>query len=583
MLLDRSPLEPGTKVDTDVVLVSRSETPVEHVEVTLTADVVASVPSGKTFATERIEAAPAQRFRWSPGTLAKGEHRQRVRFALAADTPPSYRAARGWCRVQYVVEVHVVIPYWIDRRVSFALPVSAPARELGRGAPAIVATHPRGQVAHELYIEAALDTTELVPGEELRGDVTFANVGARRIRRIEIGFVATEAIRAPGRATNTVARYVATLGSGAPPEGETIPFRIKLPAEAWPSFDARIFALAWHFEVRADIVLGTDVVLRVPIEIARPLPGAPLPERMHRALPVGRQRLARLWSIVAQRAGVSYDEESGAMMAARGPVTMTIAREIFEGTLGIVAHFHYPHLGLDLKLDERTMIDVFARKRWDAPPWLRRYTVQGREAAQLDAFFDEAIGQYLARATRAEMDDDDAHVHVAGAASSASALETVARDALAFLDVLAAALARIPVPENARAIEAAWRDFAASTSGRFEPGRVFVHDASFGGFRFEAGIVWQPDDHEPLGTVLRVPIEPPLARAPDPEDPALSAVAREMLKTLSATPGFHADENEMGVFTHGVTADPKTLEPTLEAMVAVLRALRGSVAAGPFR
>ena len=508
VLLARSLLEPGEPFDVDVVLASRSETPTDYVDVSLVSEVGVAIPQGKTVAARQAQHVPTQCFRWTPKTLAVGEHRQRFRFALPNWAPPSFRAAGGWCRVAYTVEVHVAIPMWIDRHAFFALPVAAPPHMIAAGTQAIVATHTNGPQAGALYIECSLEATQLSPGEELHGEVSFANVASKRIRRITLSIVGTERTREPYNAVNPVVRYATTLVSGPPPEGESFPFRFSLPANLWPSFDARLFALQWTFEVRADVVLGSDVVLTIPIDVARMPPGVEPPPRSHRAVPVGRQRLARLWAIVAQRNGLAYDEHSATMIAsdARGAVSMTLAREAFEGTLGSVATFRYPHLGLDVRLGERGLFTILTR-HFTLPDATAdgRFAVTGRENAQLAAFFDPELARYLATATRVELDDDQCRIHVPGAASTASTLEAVVRAATHVMELLAAAIARIPPPVAMAPNVAAWRAFADATSGRLELGRVWIHDATIGGFRFEVGTVFEPDSPAPRGTLVRVP------------------------------------------------------------------------------
>lgn len=586
VLYDRALIEPGSSFDVDVILTSRSETPTDYVEVTLTADVAVSIPQGKTYATRAAPLAVPQSMRWTPGTLAPGEYRQRVRFAIAPNMPPSYRAGPGWCRVTYVIGVHVAIPLWVDRYASFALPIATPARmPVQTGTAAIVATHPRGPTAGQVYIEASLDATQLRPGDELRGDVSIANVAAKRIRRVTIAFVVYEATRAPMVTAHVVARWAATLVSGPPPEGETFPFRFTIPTQLWPSFDAHLFSLQWQFEVCVDVVLGSDVVLTIPLDVLRLPPGVEMPQS-RRALPVGRERLGRLWAMVAQRIGVSYDDSEAAMIATQGAVTMKLVREAYQGTLGIVAHYRYPHLGMDVHLGPRGLLGtMFTRGSFETKSRAAsdRFTIAGREPAQLAAFFDATLATHLASATSAEMDDDLAHVRVAGAASSANTLETVARGALGLLALFNAAIARIPPPAAMSAHEHAWRDFAATYGGRYEPGRVWIHDATLHGFRFDIGTAWEPHDTKPLFTVVHVPIEPPLERAPTVEDASLSAGAREALRGLVALEGFHAEATEMGFAVARITPDPATLMPQVEAIITVLRALRGAVAAGPFR
>jgi hypothetical protein len=584
VLLARSPLEPGEPFDVDVVLTSRSETPTEHVDVVLVSEVGVAIPQGKTVAARQIEHVPKQYFRWTPGTLGVGDYRQRFRFILPNWAPPSYRAAGGWCRVAYTVDVHVVIPMWIDRRAYFALPMAAPARMPTAATQTIIATHPNGPQSGAMYIECSLDATQLSPGEEIHGDVSFANVASKRVRRVTISILGTERTHEPYNAANPVLRYATTLISGPPPEGENFPFRFTLPRDLWPSFDARLFGLQWAFEVRADVVLGADVVLTIPIDVSRLPPGIEPPPRSHRAIPVGRQRLGRLWAIVAQRKGLTYDDQSATMIGSRGNVSLTIAREAYEGTLGTVATYRYPHLGLDVKLGERGLFAGLTR-HFDLPdPRANaRFTVTGREPAQLERFFDQELTTYLGTAVRAELDDDQCRIHVPGAASTASALEGVTRTAIHVMNLLDAAISRIAPPLAVATFVGAWRAFADANNGRLELGRLWIHDASMGGFRFEVGTVFEPDSPTPRGTLVRVPIEPPLDQAPTVDDAALSAVARDALKSLVADKGFHADTHELGIYVEGATGDPATLSPKIEAMISVLRALRGAVAAGPFR
>jgi hypothetical protein len=596
LLVDHTVVESGSTFDVDVILRSRSDTPTDYVDVRLTADVGVAIPQGKSVATKQVAIMPPQTVRWSPGRLTVGEHRQRVRFSLPLGSPPSYRAAGGWCRVAYVVEVHVAIPFWIDRHAHFAIDVGATPNAPQSGS-ALVATHAQGPTAGQMYIEASLDATQLSAGEELHGEVSFANVKARRVRRVTIALVGHEQTRDPLRRANIVMKHVAVLVSGAPPEGESIPFTFALPKVLWPSFDARLFALRWQLEIRADVVLGTDVVLTIPLEIMRLAPGSAFSPRSRRAVPVGRQRLARVWAMVAQRIAaseqrppeeaLSFDEALGSMIASRGRVAMSIAREVHEGTLGTVATYRLPHLGLDLHLGARGLLDPIAvRKRYEphAASVRSRFTITGRERAQLDAFFeDDELLECLGEATSVELDDDLAEVRVAGSASSAKTLETVVSSALHVLDLFAAAVLRIPPPEAMKAFEPAWRDFAAQMGGRFEPGRTWIHDATRAGFRFEVGTVWEPHGTAPAGTVVQMPIEPALPSAPSVEDASLSAVAREELRKLLATDGFHVTESAMAVFVHETVADPAKLLVHVDAFTSILRALRGGTAAGPFR
>jgi len=578
--MDRSPIATGERFSLEVVLASRSETPTDFVDVHIEGETTGTMPHGRAVEVKR-ERFLDERRRWTPGKLAAGEHRQRFQIALPEGAPPSYQGI--YASVQYQVRVHVSIPYWPDRHAIFSLPVeSAPRMPDSAGRTALVATHPQGPVAKQPYIEVGLDATELVRGEVLRGDVSFANASAKRIRRVTVSIIGTEHIRRPGAWDYLSRRYDFLLVSGAPLEGESYPFRIAIPPSIEPSFDARIFALRWALEVRADVVLGSDAVVRVPLDILRPPPNVPLPARPRRALPVGRERLAKLWGFVAQRLGLEYDETRGSMIATSGRVTMELRRETHDGTLGTTAVYRWPHLGLDVRLGERGFLDSVMKQGYYATQ--SRFTILGREPAQLDFFFDEALLSRLAKATSVELDDDGATVRVAGTANAASSLERVVTEARELLHVFAAAIAAIPPPAALAAHVGAWQAFAAKVGGSLELGRLWIHDATLeGAYRFELGVAWEPASPTIVGTVARFFIEPPLVEIPSVEDPALSAVARERLREVSAFDGFHLSKDEIGFVLDEAVADPKSLEPKLEAIGALLRALRGVVAAGPFR
>ena len=574
-------LEPGKPFEVEVELVSRSETPTDSVVVRFDASELAVYGAGKG-ARVHSRIWESQAATWTPGKLGVGSVKQRFSFHVPEGAPPTYSGTR--CSTEYRLHVTVDIPWWANREASFVLPVAAAPSPLRPTAPLLVATSTEGPRPGKLYIEASIDATELAPGDVLTGVVSFANVNAKRIRAIRIGFVSSEHVKVPAPQVEDAMIYGTTLLSGAPPDEAPVPFRIVLPPGVTPSFSSRPFSFRWRFEIRADVALGTDEVLSVPLEVRRPPPNVPRPPRPGRTWSVGRDRLRAVWQQVAARVAMELDPTGASLRASRGPVTLIMHREALEGRLGVVARFAWPHLGLDLRLVERSWTHAFASGsvRLSNPAADPRFAAFGREAAQCAPFLDPEMLQLMLTAGSVKLDDDGAAFGVPAGATTAPALERVAGTCLRLLELFAAASERVPPPAAMAAHVDAWRAYAASVGGRLELGRMWIHDASLEGERFELGSTWEPSG-EFHGTLVRFPINPPLEEELRIEDPALSPLARELLRGLVGLPGFHATTQELGLLLPDPVADPASLHPHVESIAKLLRSKRGLLVAGPFR
>ena len=94
---------PGQPLQVEVVLTSRSETPIDYVETTLRG--TAHMQMGKYGSSAPLLGHCA---RHGPRVLSKGEHRFASRFDVPQGVPPTYRGGVAW--VEYVLTVHVSIP-----------------------------------------------------------------------------------------------------------------------------------------------------------------------------------------------------------------------------------------------------------------------------------------------------------------------------------------------------------------------------------------------------------------------------------------------------------------------------------------
>ncbi len=577
--MSKKPLVAGEPFELIVVLGSRSATPTRFVDLVFSASERTVVGDGRGM---QVLHRPWLRLpqRWTPGELGVGEYKRRFRFSVPAGSPPTFTGQHA--QSTYTVDVHVDIPWWPDRHTSFTLSVAPTFALPEPTAPVLVASSPKGPQPGAVYAEVSVDTTQLAPGDALTGAVSFNNVHAARIRAVYVTFVGTERIFKPTLGAYDTRFYRALVVSGPPPEGEPLRFRVTMPAEAPPTFRASFFGFDWRVEVRADVVLGRDLVVSIPLKVLRPPPGATRKKPSGRVWPVGRDRMARIWSQVGERLELEFDPGRGSLHAERGEVKLQLGRELREGALATAARYAWPHLGLDLHVGEKRWTDVLGRT-WAAPGKAGdRFTIRGREAAQIEAFFDDDLLDRLVRGASVTMDDDGAVVTFSGSPGSTASLEKLATEAVALLEALAQAVARVPPPAAMAEDAGAWRAFAERVGGHFEAGRMWVHGGALGVDRFDVGTVWQPNGTL-MGTLVSFPIDPPLEQDLSPDDPTLSPATRELLQELEEAVHLHVRREEAGYLVPEPTPDPETLRPRLEAIARLLRAKRGLAGAGPFR
>ncbi len=562
-------MEPGKPFVASVELESKTETPIDSVRISF----------GYWEAAFLYRAGPLheQELVWRPGKLAPGKHVKDVRFQIPLVGAPTFRGAVT--SSAYYVSVDVDIPWWPDRHATFDIPVvRPPIVEHGRPPP-LVATSD-GPRRGELYVELSADRDVIAPGETLTGTVSFANVSTRNVRSVEAGFVRRESVPNQGRWQET--NWIAQLLRGAPPEQESIPFRISIPKDAVPSFAAQSFAVEWRFEVRARVLFGVDVVLGFPITVGRRADGASVPAR--KPYLVGRDRWTAVWDAVAQRAGMTFSPETQSLTTTRGPITLELRREVAGTHVGVVGEIRYPHLGLGLSLHERSLSDLLSARKVPLKNPLAdgRLVATAREPAQAAAFLTPDLLQALLSFEGVRMDDDRLAFGVGRAATTTQTLGPVVASALALLGSVEEAVTNVPPPAAMAKAEPAWAAFAASVEGRLERGRMWIHAASLSGERFEVGCVWA-ENGSSLDTMVRFRIELAFETPFSVDDPGLTPATREHLKALLKLPQLVAVETELAWTLPGGVPDPEELRPHLEHAVALMRGRRGLLAAGPFR
>lgn len=582
LLLSPSLVTPGTKLLAETVLLARSKTPIDFVSMTMSCNLFVATGRAKSRA-EHSSSIFHREWRSEPVMLAPGEHRYRVAFDLPHNLPTSYAGTDA--RIDHTVRVHVSIPWWPDRIETFTLPVTwpdTPAPPPPR--PQSFATSSAGPRGTKPFMEIALETTHLATGDVLAGSVSIQNLRGKNVRGVELAFVEVEEVTVPIFEVREARRFTIRIHDGTPREDEAIPFRVRLPEGASPTFRAGPIELTTHVEVRAIVAWGEDIVVRPPVHVTARA-AAPRSKRGWVA-PVGRERRALVWQSEAQRADLVSDPEIERMAGHRGPIAIEIRTEQRDADAWLVANLGFPSLGLDLNIAHFKWTDHLApnvvksgHEAADA-----RFAAHAREHAQARAVLTHELMRTLLEFEEIRVDDQTASLASRGTSHSSPAVEAFVSAVLNVVNELGFAAERVPAPSMFQGDLVGWRAFADRVRGRLELGRMHVHDGVVGTDRVSVGTEWTRSGVL-VGTRIRVIIDPPLDAPPtSPDDPALSPAARAVWRDLLGRKyAVKIEPNAVLVDLEGKLADPNEALPTVELAVSLRRALAGIQGAGPFR
>ncbi len=425
----------GSEVVAEAVLTSRSTTPVEAITMVLRGN--ERVGGGNQFTTVPIV---SQRASFGPRTLEKGEHRVAARFPIPHHAPPSYRG--HFIAIDYELELHVSIPWWLDRRERYVVPVSRRVPESEPEAPRVFANRGKN---NEPYIEATLDDQTVQQASAISGATSFSNVSRARIKHINLEYQQREAVVHGNEVPmwQTVATYVSTILDRAPNEGETVRFRVGVPEGAAPTLVGAHARVSWTVAIVCVVSFGTDVRLTIPITV---LPTARAPRRRRRELPpVGGERRALLLRAAAQRLELDADSDGQELRGTFGPATAVVRFESRDelGLLAVV-DLAWPALDLALEVRERKWTDAFGEEvELDDAAFHKRFHLSARERERVERLFDDDVRRALLSLAEVAVDDEGA---VLGAPISVQSLETVLEALTPMIEnarVLASAVARV--------------------------------------------------------------------------------------------------------------------------------------------
>lgn len=586
LYLSPGAIEAGTRLRAEAELVSRSRTPIDGVEFHLVGK------ERRHTGTTMVGNAPMPTYqeithvdlvaRTPATTLEEGRHRVAAEFDLPQRCPPTYRSSIT--TITYDLAVRVAIPWWPDRSERYLVNVVAPPSS-ATGEPGSYCSNGAGPQGKALYLEASLDSAVIDHDGAVRGAVSVANVEHHRIRRMELALVVNE--RPSDRSgVHESQRYVLTLHEGAPIEGEAIPFLLKIPQAAPPSFFGSLIEVEWSLEIRAVVALGTDAWLKIPIQVVRRAPGAPREvESAGRVPPIGRERRALVWAESARRHGLANDASEERMTLDLGSgASLAISLEQRKaGGLFYTATVAWPRLGIDLAVTERRWVDAWSSAgiTIGVTGFPDRFTVRGREPSQVRSFLDEASARALLLFEEAAVGDDGATLVSAGTAQSVEDLDAFVARAVAAARTLAQGTSRIPPPTAMAAFVPAWRAFAGALGGRLSLGDMAIVDAAFDQAPLRITTAWT-EEGAASATLLRLPIT--LRDGATAAAPELDPAARALVESLKAQSQSLEIRGDAVVATvPAPLADPASIEPVLIGLARLARLLGGGAARGPYR
>lgn len=585
--------QPGDRVIAEVILDAKRDVPVEFVRCTLQGWQRSSWGGGNQQRNYRL---PIVALRAQPSgarELREGQTRFKCSFQLEDDAPPSYDGSRA--TVEYVIDVHVKVPWWPDARERFVLAVRAkPAKTRGKGR-SLHSTEPEGPAGDEPHLEFSLNERHLLPGDTIRGELALANVDFNRYRSARLSLVGTESIRnEKGRTLGTLTpwRYAIEVDVQGATEGEPIPFAMKLPEDIHPTFTTVLAKLTWHFEIEVKIAWGKSLTAQVPVRMLPRESRRDQPRARHAVLSVGNPRVLDIWQEVAAEHGLTFDREDQTMVGRVAGVDVEVCREHRGGDgIFVTARLRYP--SLHLAIDGGLVTGL--RRVWSGgisvghDRWDRGHYLAGREARQVLSFMKVLLPQLLPLRL-SDVSDEEMVLELRDAGTARASLARFVAAIRAVAENVERARSAVPIPLAMKGTTKSWHALAKRLGGKLEKARMAVQ-GRFEGTPAQVATEWSTDG-EPLHTVVAIEVEGALA-----EKHALVWTEGRLLNGDLAEVPKRArelfEELVTGAVSLSVTTsrielwDPAPIRDTdhavsrLEQLVALAAALRGRH--GPYR
>lgn len=368
-----------------IELVADKETKVDFVDVRVRSYQGWSVGSGKSRVAHRtVQDITHQRFR-SVRILPAGTTRLELELTVPWDVPPSHDVAPAYAFVE--LAVRVAVPWWIDPRERFRIPVRHRAGGAVLSRPSVWRS--RTEHGDEARIELGLATGQIAAGDALVGSVAVFHMDDAKPREVTLSLVPMLRLQGRGRVRAAAGiTYGYTVQLPARSAGTSVPFALPIPEALPPNFESATHACGYQLIARTGSFFGGRVEVAAPLQLV----DATASDGTSRlAIPpaLTDDRVAGAFTTFAQGAGwhaVDDAHAAGITIGRRegdAEIQLTYAHRGEAGTF-LFARVAYPSLGLGLDVTPASVLRhvFFKDVEVGIPAWDRAHAVQARDEAQ---------------------------------------------------------------------------------------------------------------------------------------------------------------------------------------------------------
>ncbi len=400
---------------------------------------------------------------------------------------PSHDIDPAFARTE--LRIHVSIPWRLDGRYRFLLPVSvAPPARVER-TPYAVRSNQSSSAADKPRIELSLASTRLIAGETLVGTCAVYHMDDSKEREVELSLVPMLKLNSrmrdrERRGYPMTSKLMLPAGSS----GSGVPFRLALPRSMTPNFTSVTHDLEWWLVARTGSFFGGRVDLSVPLEIVDASAAAST-EKLTEAPRLGDERIATLFAAFAAKYGWKggdpddVDDPPSGQFSIEREVGNSLVRISYdyrgkEGTF-LIARVEHRSLGLALNVSpSSTMRHVFWKDiEVDIGAWDREHHVVARFADQAVPFLRQVVpvlmkAQWLG--TMLRWSDTEMVWEMPMATLGINDLATMDADLSRIAAAIAEAESKVLPPANLSVDLDAWRSLASRCKGHLAYGDMSI-------------------------------------------------------------------------------------------------------------
>ena len=575
---------PGTRVEGTLELVVPEAIPrAERIDLVFKTDAWAGYGSGKNrrVETRTLFLSPLRVALPHGVPLAAGSHR----FPFAVDLPPFVPPALAGqdCGIKHGIDVRLDVDWAFDPTGAVLPDVRLPPGA-GQRMPLVTRTPP--SFHDRIVLEVTMPSSTLVLGEDrAEGQIALRAGADARFDAVLVSVASLATIRMSRgdqrRGTMATTRIPAAMLR----EGQTVRFAIPLD-QFQPTFRSGFIDHDLALIVTADIPWGFDPELAIPLHV---LPRGSVRTGSADAAPIGSERIRRHAAAMSTATGLAPGRVSPVLVEGNvGPVHVRLDDAPADGQLGITASFTFPDVELACLFRPLGVLDGFRESPLLPAPLGNRFLLRveprpGRPAFDERAvapFFEAALGG-LAAADEVSFGDHHLRLHLRIPNDGSAEMVALAEAVCARARFIGEAIKGLPWPEPDAGTAPAWQAVAMEESAVLVPSGPSLHGLGLasrilGGevrtMRFALRTDWRKG-----GPVTRVDVDLREAALPKTAMRELEEGNVDRLRAMRATfPEASALAiDHLTLERSGLTPDPRTLWPALEALFDWILDVRG--------